>query len=382
MSVETRDDHSGRGRSLRVTIVSKACVVGTYQKKLEEIAKYGQIDLTAVVPPFWRENGRRQTLEEAHTRGYHLVIAPLVLNGHFHTHFYPTLPSILRESKPDLCHIDEEPYNLATYLGVRNAVRVGSKALFFSWQNLLRDYPFPFNLMEQHVYRQVCGALAGSRSAERVLREKGYRGPVRVIPQFGVDPQIFCPPSDRSGHGPFTIGYAGRLVPEKGLCVLIDALSGLSGDWRMLFYGDGPLLGELRARAQRSRLEDRICFRRHIPSTEMPEKLGGLDVLVLPSLTQRNWKEQFGRILIEAMACGVPVIGSGSGEIPHVVGNAGIIVPEGNAAALRDALATLRDDTALRTRLSHEGRSRVLAHYTQAHVAEETVAFYQEILDA
>ena len=72
-----------------------------------------------------------------------------------------------------------------------------------------------------------------------------------------------------------------------------------------------------------------------MPSTEVPAVLRALDVLVLPSLTTPSWKEQFGRVLQEAMACAIPVVGSDSGEIPHVIGDAGLVTPEGDAAALR-----------------------------------------------
>jgi glycosyltransferase involved in cell wall biosynthesis len=115
---------------------------------------------------------------------------------------------------------------------------------------------------------------------------------------------------------------------------------------------------------------------------EMPARPRALDALVLPSLTRPNWKEQFGRVLVEAMACGVPVVGSDSGEIPHVVGEAGLIFPEGDVEALRDRLARLAADARFRADLAARGRARVLAHYTQARIAEATCAVYQHLLAA
>ena len=382
MSLPPRE--SVGGARLRVTLISKACIVGAYQTKLEELAHHGDIDLTVVVPPFWRENGHKVLLERAHLAGYKLVVAPLALNGHFHAHFYPTLPSILRRSRPDLCHIDEEPYNLATYLAVRAARRVGAKTIFFTWQNLMRRYPLPFRAMEAYVYRHVDAAIAGNRDAIGVLREKGYTGYLCLIPQFGVDPELFCPmtvgrvtnpPHDRI----FTIGYAGRLVEQKGLSTLSDALANLAGDWQLLLYGAGALKSELQARFAALGLGDRVRFCGHVPTEEMPRYLAMMDVLVLPSLTRPNWKEQFGRVLIESMACNVPVVGSDSGEIPHVVGEGGLIFPEGNVEALRNLLGLLRDDPVRRRELGEKGRVRVLAHYTQAKIAAETVALYRQV---
>jgi glycosyltransferase involved in cell wall biosynthesis len=105
-----------------------------------------------------------------------------------------------------------------------------------------------------------------------------------------------------------------------------------------------------------------------------------LDVLVVPSRTRHNWKEQFGRVIIEAMACCVPVIGSDSGAIPGVIGDGGLIFPEDDSAALSDCLQTLMHDEGLRCQLAEKGRARVLENYTHAQVAAHTVAVYRAML--
>ena len=112
----------------------------------------------------------------------------------------------------------------------------------------------------------------------------------------------------------------------------------------------------------------------------MPAYLTGLDVLVLPSRTRPNWKEQFGRVLVEAMACGVPVIGSTCGEIPQVIGDAGLVFPEEDVNALREALLHLQRDDNLRRDLAERGRARVLSHYTQKQVAAATVDVYRQMM--
>jgi glycosyltransferase involved in cell wall biosynthesis len=105
-----------------------------------------------------------------------------------------------------------------------------------------------------------------------------------------------------------------------------------------------------------------------------------LDVLVLPSISRPNWKEQFGRVLVEAMACGVPVVGSTCGEIPNVVGDAGLLFPEGDVAGLRDCLARLQADAELGARLAEAGRARVAERFTQQRIAAETVAVYRQTM--
>jgi glycosyltransferase involved in cell wall biosynthesis len=356
--------------------------VGAYQQKLVEMARHSDLELTAVVPPSWREGSFERRLEPIPASGYRLVVSPITANGNFHFFFFPQLGAILDEVHPDLVHVDEEPYNFATFMAIRQARARRIPSLFFSWQNLNRRYPLPFRMVEEYAYRSVGGAIAGTTSAERILRQKGYRGPVRVIPQFGVDPEVFSPMTQTAASParPFRIGFAGRLVPEKGVDLLVEACAGLSVDFELVILGQGPALSAILSFAAGRGIESKVLVKGSVPSTEMAAHLRELDVLVLPSLTRPNWAEQFGRILVEAMACGVPVIGSSSGDIPAVIGDAGLVVPEGRVDALRAKIELLAGDPAVHADLSTRGRQRVLDHFTQARIAEETVAFYRELL--
>jgi glycosyltransferase involved in cell wall biosynthesis len=107
-----------------------------------------------------------------------------------------------------------------------------------------------------------------------------------------------------------------------------------------------------------------------------------MDVLVLASLTGTAWKEQFGHVLIEAMACGVPVVGSDSGAISEVIGEAGLITREGDSASLAETLKRLLADIELRTRVGALGRARVEAEFTHARIAERTWAIYDALVGA
>ena len=362
-------------------MLSKACIVGTYQRKLEEMAlATPDMELTVAVPDSWRDERGTTRLERVHTHGYRLEVLPLAFNGQFHLHFYPTLGRLLHSVKPDIVHIDEEPYNLATYHAQRSAQRADAKTLWFSWQNLQRRYPPPFSWMERYNLHHAAYALTGSQTAAQVWRDKGYTGPLAVIPQFGVDPELFTPPETPRLMQPVHIGYAGRLVPEKGVDVLLAALAGLDGEWRATLVGSGPEEDALRALAESHHLTDRIAFRPWLPSTEMPAFYQQSDIVVLPSRTRPNWTEQFGRTLVEAMACGAVVVGARSGEIPHVIGDGGLTFPEGDADALRDILCTLIHDAVLRAEWGARGRERVLAHFTQRQIALETVQVYRNML--
>lgn len=364
---------------MRVVLVSKALVVGAYQRKAEEIARLG-VELTVLIPPFWQDSRGRRVAERVYTTGYELRTIPLRFNGNFHLHYYPTLFRELRRLRPDVVHLDEEPYNAATWLGMRSARRLGAATTFFAWQNLYRAYPPPFRWFEQTVYAACSQAIAGNQSAADVLRRKGYAGEVTVLPQFGVDPIHFAPGEDTDRDGPTRIGYAGGLLPEKGVDLLLTACAALRGEWLLRIAGSGAEKLPLRRLAEKLGIAARIEWMQRIPSDQMAAFYQELDIFVLPSRTRPHWKEQFGRVLIEAMACGVAVVGSDSGEIPNVIGHAGLIFPEDDVAALAAHIQHLLDDRAAARSLGAAGRERALAHFTMAHIAAETVAVYHKLL--
>lgn len=368
---------------MRVVMVSKALVVAAYQRKAEEIARLG-IELTVLVPPGWRDSRGQHVAAPPTADTYRFQIVPVRLNGHFHLHYYPTLARVLACIQPDVLHMDEEPYNLATWLGLRSAQRLGIAGTFFTWQNLYRRYPPPFRWFEQANYRAAPRAIAGNREAAEILRRKGYTGVVEVIPQFGVDPALFAPASAQTKHASdkgnlLRIGYAGGLIPEKGVDLLLRACARLDGDWQLHLAGEGSERAALARLALDLDIGERVHFHGRLESLAMPGFYHTLDLFVLPSRTLPTWKEQFGRVLVEAMSSGVAVIGSDSGEIPSVVGAAGLIFAEGNEDALYRSLQELLKNPEQRRALAAAGRQRVLDRYTMAQVARETVAVYEKL---
>ncbi len=369
---------------MRILMISKALVAGTSQRKLEEIAKLPDVELTVVTPEYWQsDDGSKQVLERLYTTGYTMLVTPMTLNGNFHLHYYPQLGKIMRDVRPNVVHIDEEPYNVATAQAMFLAQQHKAKTLFFTWQNLYRDYPPPFRQMELYNYKHASAALAGNRDAEGVLRRKGYKGAVHVIPQFGFDTDIYkrsAPRSTRKPDDPFTLGFIGRLKEEKGLTLMVEALTALPDYCRCVFIGNGPMKSVLEEQAARLGLTERVIFKGSVPTYEVPHEMEQLDTFVLPSISKPNWIEQFGRVLPESMACETPVIGSTSGEIPHVIGDAGLVFKEGDAQDLARCVQKLLDDSMYYADLARRGRRRVLDNYTQQQIAKQTYDVYNEMM--
>ena len=304
------------------------------------------------------------------------------------------IKNYIKAIKPDLIHIHEEPWSLVTYQCLKANNKFNIPAIGFTWQNIYKKYPFPFSYFEKYTYKNVKGIIAGNEDAREVLRKKGYKGIIEVIPEVGVDENVFKPMNDTKLkksldlEEKFIIGYFGRFVVEKGMYILLEAFRILLENFKnikLLLVGDGREKEKVINFVNCNNLKDSVIILNQMKTTNVPQYMNLLDVLVLPSFEYRGmfwkgWKEQFGRVLIEAMACKVPVIGSDSGEIPNVIGGVGLTFKEKSTGDLVEKLKALILDSKLRNFLKEEGRKRVLENYTQELIAKQTNDFYKRIL--
>ena len=205
------------------------------------------------------------------------------------------------------------------------------------------------------------------------------------MPTVGLDTRYFYPqPVNELRQqlglcGQATVGYVGRLVPEKGVDTLLQAVPRFPPSVRCLIIGDGPEKTNLEAIARQPGIAERCSFIGGLSYDRMPAYMNLLDILVLPSRTTRNWKEQFGRVLVEAMGCQITVVGSNSGAIPEVIGDAGRLFPEGNAASLAAVVNDLLADPQLRRALGERGYRRALERYSVERLAAQTLTLWQKL---
>jgi glycosyltransferase involved in cell wall biosynthesis len=372
----------------RLLTVSHSYVVALNRRLADEMARAGRgrWEVTAVSPRFVRGDLRPVPLEPLPGEACRLEAVRVYGSRSPHLMAYGRrLKEVLRGGW-DLVHSWEEPYVVAGFQVARwTPPRV--PLVFWTAQNLSKRYPPPFAWFERYCVRRCAGWLACGQTTADAAARRGYSSkPHRVMP-LGVDLSAFRP--DRAAGdavrralgwdagGPPVVGYLGRFVPEKGLPLLVRALDAVTTPWRALLVGGGPLEAQLRAWAARH--ADRVRVVTGVPHDKVPAYLGAMDVLAAPSQTTPRWREQFGRMLVEAFACGVPVVGSDSGEIPHVVADAGLILPERDEAAWSRGLAELLENPARRAELA--GRGRGHAHqFAWPVVARRHLEFFESVL--
>lgn len=377
---------------MRVLVVSHTYLRRYNQRKWEAFADLSpRHAVLLVVPNGWRDPhfGFVKPEPPGHRR-VALQAARAVFRGHGTLTFHvdPRLVQSARRFRPDVVLVEQEPHSLLALQGRWLARLLPGRPpfTFFTWGSPpKRRRALPLRILEHGALRTAQLAFAGNRLAGDQLRASGFSRPIHLIPQVGVDrpdrPDLTRGRVRRElGLSGVAIGFAGRLIPEKGVMDLAGALTGLGHlKWTWLVIGRGPLADALELRLGKAGLSDRLWLVGDADHQRVGALLTALDVLVLPSYATADWAEQFGHVLIEAMAAGCPVVGTDSGEIPHVIGDAGIVVPERGVGQLRAALKCLVKDPALRAQLAARGRARVQRHYTHDVVARRLAHCLEQV---
>jgi glycosyltransferase involved in cell wall biosynthesis len=352
----------------RLLVVSHAAVVTVNQEVYLELARRGW-EVTLVVPSRWRHEYSKTAFapEVLDGLGGSLLRAPVALSGRPQRHFYLIRCGALCERlKPNVAFVEAEPFSLAAAQWRGALTRAGVPFGVQCAENIDRALPAPVRWSRMRVLRDAAFVAARAPAAARLARSWGARGVVEVAPHAVPPWQALAgaEPGADAGRS-FRVGYAGRLVESKGLIDLLEGVRLLDAPVELVLIGDGELRPQLEGQqipGSRVRVLDGLDHE------QMARGYSQLDVLVLPSRTTPTWKEQFGRVIVEALWCGVPVVGSDSGEIPWLIGltEGGLVFPEGDREMLAGRLTELRDQPALRRQLAERGRAAVRRMFTVA----------------
>jgi glycosyltransferase involved in cell wall biosynthesis len=350
----------------RLLVVSHPAIVSVNQEVYRELLQRGW-EVTIVVPSRWRHDYSAADIRPQALAGLESTLhpVPVALAGRQQRHFYLTnCRSLCLRTAPDVAFLEAEPFAVPAAQWGHSLHRLGIPFGVHCYENIDRDLPLPVRWMRTRVLRDAAFVAARSDTAAKLVRSWGARGDVELAPP-AVPPWADAPSAALGTPRNFTVGYAGRLTESKGLIDLLAAVRQLDAPVELILIGDGALRGTLDGQSipgSKVRVLDGL---RH---EEMGSGYAQLDVLVLPSHTTATWKEQFGRVIIEALWCNVPVVGSDSGEIPWLLGltGGGLIFPEGQPERLAEQLTKLRREPDLRRQLASNGRTAVERLFTVA----------------
>lgn len=383
-------------RRTKLLVVSHAMVQEMNRSRWLRLSESYPFSVRLVVPAHWSSTwfGERTDWCPVPVQMPFFEVRPVPVTDTFRwgRYFLKSSTMAVQGFSPDvvLVYGEEFSFILHQMMFVHHRLFPRAKLGFFTWNNLgivcgRRRW------LKHWLWRRTCRgtdfAVTGNSEGRRLLEDAGYPHHLITEPEIGVDETRFIPDHTRReavrrelGLQGVVVGFVGRFTEAKGIIDLIDALAGCEPGIQVLLAGDGDLRDVLMARTSAAGL--RVHFTGNVSPEHMPDILRAMDCLVLPSRTTASWKEQFGLVLTEAMACGIPVVGSDSGAIPEVIGDAGIVFPEGDVMALRAALQQLVTSEPLRARLGQAGRERCLSKYSAKGLAGHLAGWMKEVVGA
>jgi glycosyltransferase involved in cell wall biosynthesis len=373
-------------KKLRVLFISHTYVVGVNQGKLKAIADTGEVEIALLTPSNWKALEWNRALKVETPYPEILIYStPVWFTGRVGAHIYNPwkIWQVIKDFQPDLIQVEEEIFSLCAFEVAFWAKLFSIPMVVFGWENQQRSLPLPRRWIRNFVMSATNLFIAGNQDGSEVMRSWNYQGQIEVMPQMGVDTDMFSPQAATTNHDKnIKIGFLGRIVPEKGLDILFAAVSKLRQkrlSCSLIICGSGSSEADLIEEAEKLQIDDIIVWKGAVPHAAAPAEIANFDVLVLPSRTVSTWKEQFGHVIIEAMAMGIPVIGSSCGEIPNVIAHSDLVFPEENATALAAILERAICEPDWRQEMGKFGIDRVQKFYSHQTIAQRLVYLWQKI---
>ncbi len=395
---------------MKILVVSHTYIAPINREKWKVLAKrFDDVELKILIPKKWPatlfkiEAG---DLSKDNTDNCEFLSLDTFKSGNevLYGYNFFSLIKLLKKFQPDLIHV-EQGDNAFSYFQLIVLSKLfcrKAKFVFFTWVNWKNKWSLKYKLfwsfIEKFNIKNSSGAIVGNSDAEKVLREKKFVKPIQTLLQLGVNQKYFEPedsvpensvPEDsetdkkNEEKKEFKIGFIGRLIKEKGIFDLVNAFFSLKDsfpNWKLVFVGTGKNKVDLTYCIDKNNLNSNIEILDPVEHTRVGKLLNSFDIFVLPSYDTSEWREQFGHVLIEAMACKIPVIGSTGGEIPKVIGNAGLIFEQKNIKDLAEKLKFLMENEKLRKEFALKGYDRFKNNFSYEIIAEKTYKFWREIL--
>ncbi len=368
---------------MRAVIVSRVYADPAARGKLKALAGLG-VALAAAVPDRWLPPGLQSQQQTTWGDDGGVRTVPVPIRGRVTADGDPdwsgaALRRLLADFRPDVVQIEEEPWTRAAAAGAGAARRLRLPYVVLTRDSIPLKRGIGAGLRRSRVLGSAAGLIGVNELALRLAARHHAELPQRTLPQLGVQPP---PLASRPAHGGLSIGFFGRLIPEKGLDLLFRSAVKVLGRWTITVVGTGPAQEELEGLAERLGIAGRVTWLGSLPRAAVDAVWPRLDCVALPSRTAARWVEVAPRAALEAMARGLPVVASASGALPEIVGPGGTSVAEEDVTALTAALQRLHDEPAERERLGAAGRRRVMDQFSDGAVAAGTLRFWTEITSA
>lgn len=374
---------------IKVLSIGHSYVVASNRRFMEKIGEQDEFEVTIVAPKFMRAALNDTYAEKNTSPKTSLILLNAFFTKWIHIFFYMGLGRIIKKGSYDIIHLWEEPYILSGYQIARLAKKANIPLIFSTYQNNNKKYPWPFSYFEKFVLKYSSAWCAWAKLVFNNLKLRGYDEKKGHLIYPGIDEKSFFPITNTDEKNKLksqlglqspTIVFLGRFVEDKGISYLLEALEKISEPWNLLLIGKGNLEDMIQKWIVKNNFQNKaqIKFLKH---DEVPAWLRACDILVAPSITMNNWREQFGRMLVEGFASGLTVMGSNSGEIPYVIAEAGVIFKEKDSKDLQEKLMRVLQNPMTQLEYSKKGHERFKNNFSLSQVSSRYANLIKEVVN-
>jgi phosphatidyl-myo-inositol dimannoside synthase len=362
----------------RILAIGHSFVLAQNRDLFRFLQSHYPCEVTIIAPSFFHGDLRDIHIEDEPS-GSTMKCVPISCQWTKKIHFFrynsKEINEYLAENVFDHAFVWEEPYIFSGFQLQQILKKQNIPYSIYTNQNIFKKYPFPFSYFESRVLKKATTVYGCGEEILKVMKKKGASRGLVLLPYF-VNRDRFRIKSESEKNEVLkklklaenaTIGFMGRLVEEKGIREFMEIADFVLKNKKcnIIVIGKGPLHDEVSLWTKTK--TNTVLL--NLTHSEVPGVLPALDVLLCPSQTRHHWKEQFGRMLIEAFASGVAVIGSDSGEIPHVVEDSGLVLGEQDLASWKNQTLRLIEDEKIRKEWIQKGLLRA-KYYSVENVAQ------------
>lgn len=233
-----------------------------------------------------------------------------------------------------------------------------------------------FPTIAKWTFKSADKIICYTKSEKSLLEKLSIDSDKIIVIHNGIDTEVFVPCKNEKINN--RILWIGRFTPGKGVKYLINAFEILVKSYpslKLLLIGDGPQKKDIEYKIQYLGLSKNIDVKEFVPNSELPEIYQNSDVFVLPSLN-----EGIPRTMLEAMACGIPIVCTELPQLANIVDGCGLLVPKNNSQALAESISKIMSNRNLAQKFGSNGRAKIVDNYSWEDTVKKTIRLYEELI--
>lgn len=387
---------------MKLLVLTHALLDIHSQKRWRDLAKCENINVQLVLPKKWVVNwfGNRNTyfIQSENDKYFSIKATKTTNDSNFSMYFFLGLKRVIQNFKPTIIYPTHESNQTIQMVFSRWLYYPKAKLIFFTMSEHVRTAP-PLSFSPRHLigycWRRTAwwllcngtdAAICHYPAIKEQLIKEGYKKPILIQTQIGVDETIFKPNKSKVinlnksfNFDSYIIGFVGRVISDKGIWDIANTMNHLPSNIKLAIVGGGEELEKVKEFSIVNGWSERLIIYGQVSTNKVAQIMQELDCLFIGSRESDGWVDTFPNVVAQAMATGIPVIGSNSGAIPYLLGGKGLIYEPGKISEIVNHITTLIESPSLSHNIGISLRQRALEEFCTEGLNRNFIKFVDKL---